>query len=235
MKSVSAIIVAAGRGKRFKHRISKPLAKIRGRPVILYSLMAFGRHPLVKEIILVANRENSQAIAKIAARYGCGKTVRVILGGRRRQDSVYNGLRETSALSKVILIHDAARPFVSRRLVSAVIRAAKKYGAAVPGVAVRGTIKKVEGRRRKAEGKCLVEKTLERENLREIQTPQAFCRELLLQAFAKLNRQEVTDEAMLVERMGVKVSIIPGDYRNIKITTPEDLIFAEVLAEKYAL
>jgi 2-C-methyl-D-erythritol 4-phosphate cytidylyltransferase len=100
---------------------------------------------------------------------------------------------------------------------------------------VRGTIKKVEGRRRKAEGKCLVEKTLERENLREIQTPQAFCRELLLQAFAKLNRQEVTDEAMLVERMGVKVSIIPGDYRNIKITTPEDLIFAEVLAEKYAL
>ena len=71
--------------------------------------------------------------------------------------------------------------------------------------------------------------------MREIQTPQAFCRELLLQAFAKLNRQEVTDEAMLVERMGVKVSIIPGDYRNIKITTPEDLIFAEVLAEKYAL
>jgi 2-C-methyl-D-erythritol 4-phosphate cytidylyltransferase len=118
-----------------------------------------------------------------------------------------------------VLIHDAARPFVDAKSVSAAISAARRTGAAVSGVKVKGTIKKVTREK-------IVKETLRREELWEIQTPQVFKKELLLRAYKRFGCQDVTDDAALVEKLGLPVSISPGSYLNIKITTPEDLIFA---------
>lgn len=221
---VSAILLAAGQGKRFKSKTPKPLYRLGDRPLLSYSLAELDSVSAVKEIILVANPRNVKAINSFLKHSGFKKTVQVVMGGRRRQDSVRNGLKQVSPQAELVLIHDSARPFVDRKIISSVLNKARKSGAAIAGVPVKATIKRV------SVGVSL--QTLKREELWEIQTPQVFEKNLLAQAFSKWGRVTVTDDASLVEKLGKRVSVVRGAYDNIKVTTPEDTLIAKALLEK---
>lgn len=227
---VSAIILAAGKGLRLKSRISKPLIKLNSLPLIIYSLRVFASHPKIKEIILVANSKNEKGLMRLKQKYRIAKIKNLVRGGIRRQDSVNNGLRVVSEQTDLVLIHDGVRPFISRKLVSALIKEARSCGAAIAGVPLKATVKQV---RRQQSGfrSLIVEKTLERSRLWEIQTPQVFRKGLLLQAFSRFGKAPVTDEAGLVEKLGATVRIVPANYFNIKVTTPEDLVVAEAILQ----
>ena len=227
---VSAIVLAAGRGERFKSSIPKSLAVIKSKPALIYSLKTFQRLPCIKEIIVVVNALNKSGVAGKIRKFGIDKVSRLVLGGRRRQDSVANALKAVSVRADLILIHDAVRPFIAKDRVCAAIRAARLGGAAIVGVPVKPTIKSVKVSR--CQG-VKVEKTLERNKLWEIQTPQVFKRDLIIKAYKKFGKIDVTDDAMLVEKLGAQVKVILGSYENIKITTPEDLILAQAIARKW--
>jgi len=223
---VSAIVVAAGKGRRFGHKASKALVKLNSRPVIAYSLALLNAQPQIREIVVAGNPENIQALRNIISKERIAKAVKVILGGKERRDSVANGLQAISPQADFILIHDAARPFVTKKLVTSVIKEARKSGAAIAAVAVKPTIKKVAR-------SLIVEKTLDRKSLWEAQTPQVFKKDLILKAYKRFKHLEATDDAMLVERLGAKVSVVSGSYSNIKITTPEDLLIAKGIARSW--
>ena len=222
---VSAIVLAAGRGIRFGGRGGKLFSKIKNKPLFQYCLEELNRHSLINEIIIVANSANRAKIARRLRRCGLTKVVKTVSGGRRRQDSVYNGLKALGDDSGFVLIHDSARPFIDSRLISSVIKRAQKSGAAIAGVPVKSTIKS-------ASRAQVVEKTLLREKLWEVQTPQVFKIDKLLAAYRRFSKTDVTDDSTLVEKLGVKVSIVAGDYRNIKVTTVEDLEVARAIAKK---
>lgn len=219
---ISAIIVAAGSGRRLKLAVPKPLVKIAKLPAIIYSLKALNAQAQVKEIILVVSAANRQAIATALKRYRFKKLKSLVLGGPRRQDSVRNGLAATSVDTHWVLVHDAARPLIGRLEISKVILAAKRSQTAILGVPVKATIKKVKSGN-------FVDQTLERNSLWEIQTPQVFKKEIILQAYQRFGRSLVTDDAALVEKLGQPVKIVLGSYDNIKITTKEDLLLAEAI------
>lgn len=220
---LSAIIVAAGQGLRLKAALPKPLVKIRKLPAIIYSLVSLNRHPDIDEIIVVTSAGNRKAITQAVKSYSFKKIKVFVLGGKRRQDSVYNGLKAVSANTNWVLIHDSARPFIDGKSITEVISAAKKTGAAILGVPVKATIKSIKNG-------GMVDRTLNRNNLWEIQTPQVFKKEIILRAYKEYSKGNVTDDASLVEKLGKKVKIVPGSYENIKITTKEDLLFAEAIA-----
>jgi 2-C-methyl-D-erythritol 4-phosphate cytidylyltransferase len=219
---LSAIILAAGQGRRLKVAVPKPLVKIGAEPVIIYSLSTLNKHPDIDEIVVVLSAENQSRIVKTIKSYSFKKIKSFVLGGKRRQDSVYNGLKKISLNADWVLIHDSARPFIDRKSVTKVIAAARKTGAAILGMPVKATIKSIKA--------GLVDSTLERSNLWEIQTPQVFKKELILKAYNEYSKVNVTDDASLVEKLGKKVRIVPGSYENIKITTQEDLLFARAIA-----
>ena len=227
---LSAIVVAAGLGRRLKTATPKPLVKIGNFPAITYSLKIFDQHPKIDEIIVVVNAKNQRAIIQLISKYSFKKIKSFVLGGKLRQDSVYNGIKMISENSDWVLIHDSARPFIGRQAISRVILAAKKTGAAILAVRPKATIKF-------AQKNNIVKNTLDRNGLWEVQTPQVFKKELILQAYKKYGKSRVTDDSALVEKLGVKVSIVQGSYENIKITTAEDLLFAGLIAErlKYAI
>ncbi|MDD4939147.1 MAG: 2-C-methyl-D-erythritol 4-phosphate cytidylyltransferase [Candidatus Omnitrophica bacterium] len=222
---VTAVVLAAGKSLRIKSEVPKPLIKINSKPLIIFSLDAFNRHPQVKDIIIVASRANIKEIASIVKRYRLGKVREIVLGGETRRGSAENGLKAINSRTGVVLIHDAARPFIQRKMISRVIKAAARSGAAITGVRVKATIKEVTSIN-------IVRKTLDRRDLWEIQTPQGFRQGLILRAFRKSRDPDVTDDAVLVEKLGAKVRVIPGSYNNIKVTTPEDLIIAKAIADK---
>jgi len=225
---VTAIVLAAGKGLRLKSKISKPLIKIGSKPLIIYSLNTLSRHPYIKDIVVVSNRRNLEDIRNKIKQYRISKIKDVVLGGRLRQISVFNGLRATDKQTDMVLIHDGGRPFIGREMVSSVIKAAKKYGCAIVGVPVKATIKKIKSQESRIK---MVEKTIDRKNLWEIQTPQVFKRELILMAYKKFANIDVTDDAMLVEKLKANVGVVLGTYKNIKITTPEDLVLAKAIAK----
>lgn len=231
--SVSAIVVAAGKGTRLKTKVSKALVKIDSVPVVIYCLKALSSHPLVKEIIVVANSFNLQGIKRSIKRYSIGKVKEVVLGGAQRNNSVCNGLKAIGPKAEIILVHDAARPFIDKKTVSSVIKEARNSGAAIVGVPVKATIKGVRCQVLGVRKKYVVSETLDRSGVWEIQTPQVFRRDLLLKAYEKFGDYSATDDSMLVEKLGVKVSVVLGSYNNIKITTPEDLVIAQAIAEKF--
>lgn len=226
---VTAIVLAAGRGLRLESRFSKPLIVIKSCPLVIYCLDVISKHPYVRDIIVVVNPQNSKEITNKIRRFRIKKVRRIVLGGRARQDSVRNGLKHIDRRTDLVLIHDGVRPFISTRIISAAIKEAKKCGAAVVGVPVKSTIKVVARRTSQVAGNFIVEKTLDRSKLWEIQTPQVFKKELILKAYRKSKGIAVTDDAMLVEKLGAKVSVVLGSYNNIKITTQEDLVLAEAI------
>jgi 2-C-methyl-D-erythritol 4-phosphate cytidylyltransferase len=223
---VTAVVLAAGKGMRLKSKVSKPLIKVGLKPLIFYCLDTLNRHAYVKDIIVVANRQNFGSLRKAIKSYHIDKVKDVVLGGSLRQGSVAQGLKAIDQRTEIVLIHDGARPFIDSKTVSSSIKAAAKYGAAIVGVPVKATVKSARP------NSYIVDETLDRGRLWEIQTPQVFKKDLILKAFDKFGGRGVTDDAMLVEMLGAKVNIVPGSYKNIKVTTPEDLIFAQAIAKR---
>lgn len=219
MIQVTAIVLAAGEGRRLKSKVPKPLVEINSKPVIIYALSVLSRHPAIKEIILVVNQKNLKIIKDKIRSYRIKKIKKIVLGGKLRQDSVRNGLAVVNPQADLILIHDGARPFINKEIVASVIKEAGHFKAAIAAVPVKATIKK-------SHGKNIVKKTLDRESLWEVQTPQVFNKDLILEAYRRFGNNAVTDDASLVEKLGAKVRIVMGSYVNIKITTPEDLLIA---------
>jgi 2-C-methyl-D-erythritol 4-phosphate cytidylyltransferase/2-C-methyl-D-erythritol 2,4-cyclodiphosphate synthase len=216
---VTAIIAAAGSGRRLGSPKPKQMLDIGGGSMLQHSLKAFLAHPRISEVIVVLPQGPS-AIAVSGVDPARLLALRAVTGGERRQDSVANAFDQVAASSDVVLIHDAARPFVSAALIDRTIDAAMTHGAAIAAVQSRDTVKRVE---RQSEGTVIVD-TIPREGVYLAQTPQGFRREVLAAAVA-VGRSGVdaTDEAMLAERAGYLVHVVDGDPGNVKITTAEDL------------
>lgn len=222
---VTAIILAAGRGERLRTRVSKPLVKLAGKPLLCHSIETLSRCSQVKNLVLVVNEHNRRVVERLVKKNAYTKVGAIVLGGQRRQDSVKNALAHCGS-SSLVLVHDAARPFIAGQVLSHLLHAARKYSAAIPAVPVKATVKEVSG----ALGRREVKRTVERCGLWEVQTPQVFEKNLILEAYRRFNGQDVTDDAALVEKLGVAVQVVPGSYAQIKVTTPEDLIIAEAIA-----
>jgi 2-C-methyl-D-erythritol 4-phosphate cytidylyltransferase len=214
---VAAIIVAAGESRRM-NGIDKVLAPLKGRPVISHVLSAFDSCKSIDQIVLVVNQKSLEACRKLAA--GPSTPIDLCLGGKRRQDSVAAGLKKLKDCDWVV-IHDGARPLITKALIEDGLEAAKETGAAVAAVPVTDTIK-IAGDDR------IVHQTPPRQNLWAVQTPQVFLPGIITKAYQQA-KGEVTDDATLVEQAGYKVKLYMGSYENIKITTPQDLLIAEAL------
>lgn len=221
--SVTAVIVAGGVGRRLKAKVHKPFVRLAGRPMLAWTLQAFERTPGVSAAVLVTHVGDVNRARALVRRYRCRKVLTVVPGGATRMESVACGLKALPEQARWVLVHDSARPLVTPRQIQAVLRAARAAKAAILAVPVVPTIK--QGRNGWVRG------TLDRSRLWAVQTPQVFERKLLERAHAKgkANGRIATDDAALVERLGVRVRIVPGSDRNIKVTTPEDLRIAEAL------
>jgi len=229
-RMVRAIIPAAGVGKRMGEGIPKPFLQIGGRPIVAHTLDVFERCDSVDEVILVVGMGDLQVCAEeIVDRYGFAKVRKIISGGKERQDSVWEGLKTVEGDTEIVVIHDGVRPFVDPKHLSESIERCQECGAVIAAVPVKDTIKEAE------EGADthhpLVIGTLDRKRLWAIQTPQTFAFDLILQAYQRAMEAHITatDDAALVERLGHPVRILRGSYRNIKITTSEDLALGEMI------
>jgi len=220
MGKAEVVIVAAGKGKRIKSKTPKPFIVLQGKPILFYSLKIFQNHPKINGIILVVGKSGLKKAHALINKYKFSKVKYVTEGGKERKDSVINGLRRIDQDTKFVLIHDAARPFVKNCLITGVLKALRRYKAAIPGVPAQDTLKTVDSRR-------IVKKTLNRENLYYIQTPQGIRTEILPLILKNYSGLKIAhDDAMLVEQK-VKVKVVPSSPENFKITTPEDLLLAE--------
>jgi len=215
-------------GARMNIDLAKPLIEIKNKPIIVYTLEVLQAHPLIDEIVLIFSKEGLDKARSFVAAYRLTKVSRVIAGGASRKESVRNGLEVVDSKTRFVVIHDGVRPFVDEGCVTRVIEEAKVCGAAVLGVPVKPTVKRLNNRME-------VDETLKRDRLWEIQTPQVFERELIQKAYLRCSKLGVPDDASLVEMMGRKVRVVMGSYFNIKITTQEDLVFAEAIAAVRAL
>ena len=219
-----AIIPAAGKGARLKDALPKPFVLINQKPIVVFSLKILEESRLVDSVILVAGPKYLSDFRKIAGKYRFKKVKAIIAGGATRRESVRLGLAALDADTQYVLIHDAARPLLTLELIRKSIAAARGRAAAVTAVPVKSTIKTVN-----AGG--IVEKTLERKRVWEVQTPQVFKRNIILRAHQKNKEIDPCDDAVLVERLGKKVKVVMGDYKNIKITTRDDLVLAKVFLD----
>jgi 2-C-methyl-D-erythritol 4-phosphate cytidylyltransferase len=193
--------------------------------MVLRSLLVLESCPRVKHIVVVAGKDNQSGISALVRSGNIRKVCCVVRGGRRRQDSVSAGLAQVPEQDRLVLIHDAARPFIDRSIVEKVIARASRTKAAICAVPAKATIKEVGSG-------MYVARTFQRSRLWEVQTPQAFDKDLLLRAHKRFARTDVTDDASLVERMKKPVAVVMGSYANIKITTPEDAVFARALVSR---
>lgn len=263
MKKVYAIVLAAGNGSRMGGEIAKQYQPLCGKPVLYYTLSAFERSAADEVVLVVSEQMTEYARREIAERFGFRKVTAVIAGGATRCDSVCAGMRCVRARMEsgsfgagecmdmdgaascaggaggmrgedIVLVHDGARPFVTPELIAKMIDAAQRDACAIPAVPVKDTIKRVQS--------GFVGETPERNGLYAVQTPQAFRFSVLWEAFERYKERtaaagkapEITDDAMLVESMlGRRIAVAEGDYRNIKLTTPEDMVLARAfLAER---
>jgi 2-C-methyl-D-erythritol 4-phosphate cytidylyltransferase len=222
-----AIIVAGGVGKRIgEGNLPKQFLKLGDKPILAHTIEKFESCELIDEIILVVPEEYlgycSQAIVD---RYSFSKIKKVVAGGEERQDSVYKGLKACANNTLLVAIHDGVRPFISQEKISESIKLCQVKKAVILAVPVKDTIKRVE------DGSVIT--TLDREKLWLVQTPQVFEYKLILDAYEKAKEDDFvgTDDSVLVERMGYEVTVLEGEYENIKITTAEDLIIAEKILE----
>ena len=220
----TAIVLAAGSGKRMNSKVHKQYLIIQDRPVLYYSLKAF-EDSAVDEIVLVVGKgEEEFCRREIVDKYGISKVKAIVEGGKERYHSVFEGLKQTSD-ADYVLIHDGARPFVNQDIIRRCMQEVQKYQACVVGMPVKDTIKIAD------EG-GYAKQTPDRKNVWMIQTPQTFSYALIYEAYEEMLKTEdtaITDDAMVLERIkGKKSKLIEGSYRNIKITKPEDLLIANV-------
>ncbi len=214
----SVVIAAAGSGKRFGADTPKQFHIVGGKPILVHTLEKFELCGAVDEAVVVVSEERLEFAERLIRDAGFAKAVKVVAGGDTRTRSVANGFAAVSENAEIVAVHDAARPFVTPDEITAVIEKAKETGAACLVAAVVDTIKEVAGGH--------IERTIDRAKLRRALTPQAFRYSILEKALAGADG-DATDEAMLVERLGVPVAFVEGGGRNIKITTPDDMLIAE--------
>lgn len=222
---VSAVLVGAGLGLRMGGSIKKPFLMIHGKPIFLHTIERFSQSDMISEIVVVVSeteiqslREQWQNILDVC------KVRKIVAGGKRRQDSVYNGLCETGTDAEIVLIHDIVRPLVRKEHIEGVINKVRESHAAILAAPMKATVKE-------AGSDLCIQRTVPRNNLWMAQTPQGFKRELILNVFNQFKDadREFTDDAQIVEMAGYPVYIVPGTDENIKITTPEDMRIAEAL------
>jgi 2-C-methyl-D-erythritol 4-phosphate cytidylyltransferase len=213
---LGVVLACAGEGKRLGKRIDKAFVRLRGKPLFLYSLQLFSQIKSILQIALVIRKDS----LALASGYVNNKKIILVAGGRHRQQSVYQGVMNLDRRITHVLIHDGARPLLKAKDVHRLKASLKKYDAVTLGIPVKETLKRVR--------RAYVEKTIQRDNLYVIQTPQGFRRSLLEEAY-RTKKRNVSDEARLVEQLGKSVKVIPGDASNIKITYPQDLLLAEAL------
>lgn len=225
--SCSVVVAAAGASSRMG--FDKVLAEVGGVPVIVRCLQSFQQAPGVKEVVVVTRTDLVPDVARLCHDYGLDKVTRVIRGGESRTQSVRLGTLECDPKARLIAIHDGARPFVTVQVIEDAVAQAAVSGAAAPAVPVKDTIKSAHD--------GVVEQTLDRSALYAIQTPQVFDGDLIRAALQKAldDGAQLTDDCAAVERLGMKVTLTQGDERNIKLTTPTDLLIGEVLAEEVSL
>jgi len=231
-KKVSVIVPAAGSGKRIaKHndtKTKKQFLKLEGQPILIYPLQVLDKCELIDEIILVIPEElYNYTKETILSRYPIKKLKNIVLGGKERQDSVYNGLQQVSEDTHWVMVHDGVRPFINENLLYRLLKGLENYQAAILAVPAKDTIKIVINQ--------IVKDTPSRDSLWLIQTPQIFNYKILHNAYNKASQENYygTDDASLVERLGIEIKVVKGDYNNIKITTPDDLIYAKQLLALY--
>lgn len=241
-EKVVAIVPAAGMGKRFGPGTNKPFKSLMGKPLIVWSLETLESVVEVSEIIPVLKLEDMLYGKKLFEEYGLSKIKRIAPGGNERQDSVYNGLKLIDNRNCIVLIHDGVRPLIEKNLIEKAIkellpppapplvkgagRGFKGFDGVAIGVPLKDTIKEAEN--------GIIKKTLRRDSLWAIQTPQVFSYKNILAAYKRAMKERFysTDDAALVEKYGGKIKVVMGSYKNIKITTPEDLAIAEFLLSR---
>ncbi len=224
MKTV-AIVPAAGSGKRLNQIKEKPFIRLKSKPLLWYALSALNNSPFIDKIVLVVARKFVKKSRGLVKKYNLKKVEFIVPGGRTRSDSVLNGLNLVDKDTDYVLIHDGARPFLEACLIKKVVRAVKKFGACSVCVPIKPTIKEAK--------KGYITKTLNRKELWDTQTPQAFKKEIIIKAYKNQRLLKTsTDDSSLVEKLGYKVRVVIGSYRNIKVTTPEDLLLAKALLKR---
>ncbi len=217
---ITAIIAAAGQGSRMGGQ-GKQFKDLEGKPIVGWALTVFEESDLIDEIILVVNEKDMSRAKKTVEDLKIKKIKKIIEGGKERQDSVFAGIKEVKPDTDIVIIHDGARPFVTKEIISRAVNDAKEHGAAVVAVPAIDTIKS-------SKKGNLVQETIDRTNLWLIQTPQVFKYKIIKEAYERAYKikYRATDDSKLVERMGIPVKITKGSYENIKITTPDDLMVA---------
>lgn len=229
MNKKTAIVLAAGQGKRMGSKVQKQYLLLEDKPVLYYTLQSFEECPLIQEIVLVTGKEEiTYCQEEIVQKYGFSKVQKIVAGGKERYHSVYEGLRAAEGAGYV-LIHDGARPFADGEIIRRICENVEIYDACVAGMPVKDTIKI-------ADEAGFAAQTPDRRMVWQIQTPQAFSYELIRNAYDRLMEEQpdgITDDAMVVETMTEhKVKFVEGSYYNIKITTPEDLDIAQLFLKK---
>lgn len=226
----AAVMPAAGTGARMNRAVPKQYLPLGGKPIIIRTLQSLERIPIIDAVFPVIDAGELEFFSKEAAAAGLKKTRPPVPGGTTRQESVYSGLKAAGEEFEIILVHDAVRPFLEEEAVMEIIAQAELKGAAAAAVPVSDTLKR-------ADEKGFITVTVPREGLWAVQTPQAFRRELILEAHETAIREGYrgTDDASLVERMGRRVKIVEGSPWNIKITTPEDFVTAEGILRELGL
>lgn len=239
---VACIVPAAGRGVRMGTGYpggpeggegqlevkEKPYLLLGDKPILAHTLIVLENCEVIDEVVVVVSRVGKEDYkVQISDKYGLKKAKKVLIGGPTRSDSVYNGLKEVDRSYELVLIHDGTRPFVTKDLVNRVVEGAREFGACIPAVRVVPTIKEVNK-------DFEVAKTLSRDRLWAVQTPQAFGRDLILRAYevAGQDRSLALDDSYLVEKIGHRVKVVEGSEANIKVTTSEDLLVAEKFLER---
>ena len=224
--SVCAVVPAGGAGTRMGGTVPKQFLELNGKPILYYTLKTLQDCGIISELILVVPEKEYEN----ACDEWLGKpeiVTKIVIGGEKRQDSVYNGFCEVSPQTEIVLVHDGVRPFLSRRMIQESVDVAREYGAAITAIPVYDTIKRVDT-------SGLVSQTVDREGLWRVQTPQVFRYEILKEAFKKANSKNFygTDEGTLIEHLGKPVKVVEGSEQNIKITRPEDLRLSEIFISK---
>ena len=227
-KKCTAIVLAAGQGKRMHSKVQKQFLEIGQKPIVYYSLHCFQESPRIQETILVTSKEMIPYCEKeIVEKYGFGKVTRIVEGGKERYDSVYAGLKACKD-TDFVFIHDGARPFITVEMVERGYQAVVKTGACVLGMPSKDTVKL-------ADEDGYIKETPDRKIVWNVQTPQIFSYKLICTAYESIQQKDmsnVTDDAMVVEQeTGTRILLVEGSYQNIKITTPEDLAVAEAFLQ----
>ncbi|KJS22799.1 MAG: hypothetical protein VR72_04575 [Clostridiaceae bacterium BRH_c20a] len=213
-----AVIVAAGQGSRMGTKVNKQYLNLMDKPILVHTLEVFEKHPLIDGIIVVSRQDEVNfCYQEIVKPYHFNKVLEVVVGGKERQDSVFEGLKALPVQCELVVVHDGARPLIAQNIISEAIALAQEKEAAIVAVPVKDTIKRVIS--------GAVRETIPRGEIWAVQTPQVFNRELLLKAYQFAYEQGIcgTDDASLIELIGKDVRVVLGSYENIKITTPEDL------------